>query len=303
MFLFVMDVPFTFASLPEKDWNLLVAIADATEDSREAPWYGPWYLVLRDCIFDRFCKPPFLTITYSQYPVSKDIDTYDSEDNTDADDNDTDDTQDYIRSAAPSPEAVRTPSPQTTRQTSSPQAFRGSTSEPTHTPSKFKTSRSRTKRSTRIPDFVQLLYQINVNSDGTINRPVKYQKHILLLVEIKKSSKFTTSLSFTDVFRQTDEQARHAFAISSGSDRFGVIIAIGALWLYAEYNRNHMRVSPAMSEQKDPTYIDMTPAPYESWVQRYEPFDALAGRVGYLCLETPKSKQGLLLVRQRLLEL
>ena len=52
------------------EWHLHIAITDAALDHREAPWYGPWNIILRDFIFLSFCQPPYMTITYPQFPVS-----------------------------------------------------------------------------------------------------------------------------------------------------------------------------------------------------------------------------------------
>jgi hypothetical protein len=45
------------------------------DDPREAPWYGPWNIVLQD-LFQDFCPPPFCTTTY---PHVEDIDVVDFE--------------------------------------------------------------------------------------------------------------------------------------------------------------------------------------------------------------------------------
>lgn len=283
------------------DWHLHLAIVDAATDTREAPWYGPWDLVLRNFIFEAFSQPPYITITYPQFPVSRDIDTYDPEDDKIHDGEDSDDDGDgnsptaLIRSAAPSPETIRG--------TPSPKILRRSPNEVLGAHPMFLASHSRRKRSTRIPDFVQLLYRLNINPDGTIDRPVRYSTRIILLVEIKRILEVPTLRSFNDVLPQTDQQARHAFANSPHSQLFGVIIAIGDYWTYVEYDRNHIRTSPSVSEQKDPTYMDTTPAPYESWMRDYEPFTLLAQPTGFLRLQTSLSNQGLLLVRKRLVGL
>ena len=155
-------------------------------------------------------------------------------------------------------------------------------------------------RSTRIPDFVQLLYKVKINPDDTLD---KYVKRIMLLVEIKRCADTPSAASFVGILPQTDQQARHAFATSLSTQTLGVIIAIGAFWTYIEYDRDHIRSSPSMSEQKDATYADKTPDLYESWMQEYEPFTALVAENGFLRLQTPSSDHGLRIVRQRLQEL
>ena len=66
------------ASKPSRYWTLNLAIAQARNDPREAPWYGPWNIVLQD-LFQDFCLSPFYTVTYPQFPLVKDIDVVDSE--------------------------------------------------------------------------------------------------------------------------------------------------------------------------------------------------------------------------------
>jgi len=100
-----------------------------------------------------------------------------------------------------------------------------------------------------------------------------------------------------------EENVRYAFADSPNSHMIGVIVAIGPYWTYGEYNRNHIRASPSMSEQKDATYVDESPPPNQTWMQVYQPFNSLADSHGFLRLQTPSSNQGLRLVRDRLKEL
>lgn len=70
----------TLGSKPDTYWKLYIAIAEAAADYREAPWYGPWNIVLQ-ATFKDFCVPPYFTITCPQFPVAKDIDTFDPKDN------------------------------------------------------------------------------------------------------------------------------------------------------------------------------------------------------------------------------
>jgi hypothetical protein len=59
------------------EWALHLVIAGALGDSREAPWYGAWNIVLKDILFESSCLLPLLTVTYPQFPLSKNIDTHD----------------------------------------------------------------------------------------------------------------------------------------------------------------------------------------------------------------------------------
>src|SRR5258708_26505594 len=75
------------------EWVLHLAIAEALGDSREAPWYGAWNIVLKDIIFESFCLPPLLTVTCPQFPLSKNIATRDLEDDKIVDEDDSDDSE------------------------------------------------------------------------------------------------------------------------------------------------------------------------------------------------------------------
>ena len=157
--------------------------------------------------------------------------------------------------------------------------------------------------STCIPDFAQLLYKIVINPDKTINCPVQYEKHITLLVEVKKGTYDVSLASFSKVTAQTDQQARYAFTSYPNTNAFGAIIALGSCWVYLEYDRSHCRPSPLVSDQEDTIYMDMSPPPYSTWTTFHPPFKSLAGAAGYLTLETPKSNQEFALVRRRTAEL
>ena len=71
-------MPLTLASKPPYYWALNLAILQASNDSREAPWYGPWNIVLKN-MFQDFCPAKFYTATYPQFPLVKGIDAVDSE--------------------------------------------------------------------------------------------------------------------------------------------------------------------------------------------------------------------------------
>jgi hypothetical protein len=218
------------------------------------------------------------------------------DDDDDVDDGDDDNSvqmaQSLDRSAAPSPEN-----------------FRGSRTLLPPTPPKVSPNRPPRpppkQRTTRIPDFAQLLYQIRYNDNKTIRSPIEYTSRIILLVEIKKVTVVPTMQHFVDVFYQTDLQARHAFYTSPNTDTLGVIIAVGPFWTYAEYHRADLRPSPSLSEKNDPTYDDRTPPPRRSVRKEYAPFTAHIQSTGYLSLrlETEESNKGLLIVRQRLWQL
>jgi hypothetical protein len=66
-------MPVVLTSKPPSYWALRLAIAEAREDLREAPWYGPWNIVLQD-LFHNFAPWGFFTVTYPQFPLAKEID-------------------------------------------------------------------------------------------------------------------------------------------------------------------------------------------------------------------------------------
>lgn len=281
------------------EWCLHISIAEAQSDTREAPWYGPWDIVLRDFLFSSFCKPPYFAITYPQFPVSKHIDTdnaddYDDDcdDGYDDDDNDVQMSQSPNRSAAPSPEIFRG-----SRSLLPPTPPKISPKSPPFPPPK--------QRTTRIPDFIEMLYAIELNPNGTIPIPIQYASQIILLVEIKKSTLHPSVKLFADIIHQTDHQARHAFYTSPDTNILGIIIAVGPFWRYVEYHRVDLRPSPSLSEKKDSTYGDSTPPPRVLSMKEYEPFHMHIASTGrpYLLLETEDSKMGLLIVHKRIQEL
>src|SRR5882724_11320289 len=65
-------------SKPPSYWVLCFAIAEASNDSRETVWYGPWNIILRD-LFHAFGRPGIFTVTYQQVPLVNEIDTFDSD--------------------------------------------------------------------------------------------------------------------------------------------------------------------------------------------------------------------------------
>jgi hypothetical protein len=287
-------------------WALQVAIADANADpsGREAPWYGPWNLVLQDFLFRGFGNFPYLTVTYPQYPVSN---TVDIEDGSEFDFDEpvaiyTD------RSAAPSPEVFSgsrhllplTPPKALPRQASASKSPAGSMSPPASS-SEAPIPKI---RSTRIPDFVQRLHQLKLKDDHSPCIPPIFRTRIFLIVEIKKVTVSPNAYSFLEIHRQTDIQARHVFTSASlTTDIVGVIAAFGDLWTYGEYYREDFsRPSPSPSEQRDPTYHETSLPPNNIIRRDYRPFALHLQARGLSCLllDTPDSDQGLQIVRKRL---
>jgi hypothetical protein len=95
LIIIIMAPPLTARSKTEKYWTLYFPIQSAAEDPREAPWYGPWNIVLQD-LFQGFCPVGFHTATYPQYPLVKDIDSVDQDGdlNDSSDDGKTDEEED-----------------------------------------------------------------------------------------------------------------------------------------------------------------------------------------------------------------
>ncbi|KAF8231473.1 hypothetical protein L208DRAFT_1398803 [Tricholoma matsutake] len=300
---------FTFQSKSPYQWNFHLSILNADDDTREAPWYAAWDLVLRDQIFANFCQPPYFTVTYPQFPVSRHIDTYHLADDIIDDEGGSDDDEDdgggscrmtlspfqhsqttppnrnrLLRPGAPSPEASRRPSTQLLDTPPAPWA--NNPSPPG-------------KKSTRIPDFAQLLYEVRMNSDGTVPRPIEYRiLSLSLIVEVKKCTNRPTAVSFTDILPQTDQQARRVFITFPSMRKLGVIIAIGAYWTYFEYDRDDVRPSPSRSEQKDTTFME-DPSPPSSPAQVLTSLHGVFGPDGFARLESRQSDEGLQLISRR----
>jgi hypothetical protein len=284
------------------DWQLNIAIADAAGDLREAPWYGPWNIVLVEFMFRNFCPSPFVTITYPQFPVTHDADTFnpedDSYDDDDDDDEDEDDEDDIVmRYSAPSPEVFKGSRQDLPQTPPNPDSL---PFQPLQTPpeSKSMSYKPQKKRSTRIPDFVQLIYKV-ARTANTIDDPPHFTKRILLLVEIKRKVLSFQPWSFVEVFPQTDQQARRAFAAFSDTSTIGVIIALGDCWTYREYHRNEIEASPSRSEQEDSTFVLSSP-PVMSWSRTYAPLDQFFGAEGYARLQYAKSNKALQTIREHL---
>ena len=64
-------------------WALALSIAEASQNSREAPWYGPWNMVLHDLFQGVPAAKGWFTVTYPQYPVDKYLDTAEEESDED----------------------------------------------------------------------------------------------------------------------------------------------------------------------------------------------------------------------------
>lgn len=204
---------------------------------------------------------------------------------------------DFRRSAAPSPETPKRIRP-----------FRLGLPQ---IPPKLSTESRSRRRYVRIPDFVQLFYEIHVKKDGTLDSPLVQRSGILLLVEIKDISTFVGDFQFSEVLTQTDEQAHHAFASYPKLNAFGLIVAFGDYWTYREYHRGDMRASPTLSDRLDPTFVDSKSESFSdtesnvsiSQSRHYADVDEAFGPSGFAGLQSQRSNAALLAVRNRMISL
>jgi hypothetical protein len=147
----------------------------------------------------------------------------------------------------------------------SPEVFKGFRQDLLQTPPKLSPQRCKSqkqkKRSTRIPDFAQLVFRIKIHPTNSLDDPPIHTKRIMLLVEIKRAVLNCDVWYFDSVLDQTDRQACRAFASCPEVNTLGLIVALGDCWTYREYSRENMRSSPSPSEKADPTFCE---SPFES---------------------------------------
>ena len=266
--------------------------------------------------------PPFVTVTYPQFPLTKDVNTFSPKDeNIDNDDSDSQTENKAVCSpSTPSkfPARQRNPvtppshaishhgpgEPNATLRFSapSPEVFKGFRHDLPQTPPtpSIQPLSSRPQRSIRIPDFAQLIYKLKLNTDKMLDDPPVYMKRIILLVEIKPKVDVPQRWGFLKIFRQTEQQARYAFASYPAVDTLGVIVALGDFWTYREYERENMRTSPSRSEREDSTFTLSSPAVDTSRAAIYKPLDKFFGAKGYARLQEVESDNALKAIRERI---
>ncbi|KAG5640224.1 hypothetical protein DXG03_009769 [Asterophora parasitica] len=159
------------------------------------------------------------------------------------------------------------------------------------------------KRSTRIPDFAELLMQ-----------PGNGGSRLLMVVEIKKLPRSARAHHryLNDAIDQTEEQAFHAFMSpeNEGIETIGAIVAIGKFWAYFEYDRPSVLANaPDQRSFSQQTFVpapSTSPAPSEPHVA----YRIIPEITNYYddtkqccCLGTRNSNKALLLVRKRMKEL
>ncbi|KAG6824462.1 hypothetical protein H0H92_006826 [Tricholoma furcatifolium] len=312
------------------DLEFQVALKTASASSREAPWYGIYNWILSHAVFPGIIPEdvswPTTTVTYPQYPLTTDIDTdmheeYDEDD----DDNDSDARTSLMRSSSYAEESpmdissdpaagyididvfsspLSSPSPVSPlhmRQGMAPSPESGTNSSP---PSKSDANR-RTKRSTRIPDFVQFLH---------VKQQEKVVSHLLLIVEIKKEGQFQGRYSYFDaVMKQITSQALHAFA-NSEVDIIGAIAAVGPNWKYVEYHRSQILqpdTLPDLRSMSQRTYApssspegSMSSIAVVPMYRLYQPFeDACLPTFSYCVLDSSESDAAWEVLRTRMIQI
>ena len=184
----------------------------------------------------------------------------------------------------------------------SPEVYKGFRQDLPKTPPKLSPPRlvkhKRKKCSTRIPDFVHLVFRIRVHPpNNTLVIPQAHIKRIILLAEIKRAVENCQEWFFHEVFDQTDQQAVHAFASYPEINTLGVIIALGDCWTYREYDRHNMESSPTPSERNDATYNEsdlVSPSTIVNDVQQH------FGPRGFARLQEPASEAAFIAVHKHL---
>jgi hypothetical protein len=189
----------------------------------------------------------------------------------------------------------------------SPEVFKGFREDLLKTPPKPSPTnrkvKQRKKRSTRIPDFVQLVFRIRVhNPNDTLDNPPIHLTRVLLLVEVKRAIKSCQIWNFHTVLDQTDQQARRTFATYPEVNTLGLIIALGDCWTYREYARESIRPSPTRSELEDPTFREssITSNDIPSPSRTYADVNQFFGNKGFARLQDPESDQALEAIHIRL---
>jgi hypothetical protein len=124
-------------------------------------------------------------------------------------------------------------------------------------------------------------------------------KRIILLVEIKPKVEVPRCLGFVKILHQTDQQAHHAFTSYPEVNTLGVIIALGDLWTYREYECKNMRTSPSRSEQEDSTFTLSSPLLDISRAVTYKPLDKFFRAKGYARLQEVSSDNALKVIQER----
>ncbi|KAI0063510.1 hypothetical protein BV25DRAFT_1824048 [Artomyces pyxidatus] len=270
--------------------ELNTVLSTLRNETREAPWYGPWTIVLKEKIFKGMYTGHALSSTYPQYSLVRTFDVYRPEDD-DASDTDSDEggphprrrgdvigdqpvtpmiTDDEDQAEKVTQTAfgriAQTPSPETPSITR-PRGGRAVTPSPPKsskyfdqmlivTPPNIRKAEKEHKKksSTRIPDFVQILHQLDRRNGREMDPPEGLKSRVILLVEVKPTAYFPADSVFVAAFTQTKEQARHAFAEDPNLSRVGVLLCVGRTWSYVEHTRQGLTPSPTQSERDDPSY-------------------------------------------------
>ncbi|KAI0061449.1 hypothetical protein BV25DRAFT_1916820 [Artomyces pyxidatus] len=275
--------------LVRAECELKVSIDAIGNDTREAPWYGPWNIVLRDFLFLGTHTAHAISITHPQYPVDRRVDTIDPD--ADIEVNtlaqmllSLDMRRDEDRGSLGGDTSSVTESPvivtESVAHLAKPPSF-VSSAAPTqsipilassvdmspHTPPRQpadpqKQEPTMSKCSTRIPDFAQVAHELACTGDFT-NIPLQILRtRVDLLTEVKappppryRGSHLRTGRIFLNAQMQTRQQAQWAFADDETLTVIGVLLCVGAKWTYIEYTRTDLGPVATESERKDPTWV------------------------------------------------
>ncbi|KAG1860894.1 hypothetical protein F4604DRAFT_1788753 [Suillus subluteus] len=184
---------------PNADLGLYLAISAAVNDTRqrECPWYAVWDICLNQYLFADSNTQTTACSTIPQYSL---VWTYD----VDVDDNSTPSSH----SSSPADDHMQVSPP--------PQHLQLS------------------KRSVKIPDFVQVLHRTIQPEEFP---PCFGEQRVILIVEVKPGLK-RYRFNFSGILHsQVAKQAMHAFAADPNLRSLGVILACGLYWAYYEVNR------------------------------------------------------------------
>ncbi|KAJ3543258.1 hypothetical protein NM688_g5877 [Phlebia brevispora] len=315
------------------------AIAIVSKEEREAPWYTPWLMAL-DLSMKKLHATDDHTVplTMPQYPVRRGDDT-------------------YVIPEAPYPallpQAVQaSPTPAGKAKASTVRNVEGDTQDrqagaaatasvaggitgtgadsvgegPAESSATIKyvlqSPRKPFDRTTRIPDFVEVMYwKLIINGAEFWSRGC-----IVLIIEVKPTPQIvpgtarilpTTIYSLAKATDQTTEQAQHVFEGDADRrpDMLGIITCCGPFWYYREATERSLPRFPSLEERKDGTFpspvgtlsdgesiFSRTPAVAENLLQIPSPprfLQPYATNGAYFELGTTESKAALDAIAER----
>ncbi|KAH7917223.1 hypothetical protein BV22DRAFT_1200330 [Leucogyrophana mollusca] len=243
----------------QKDLDLESAIAAASLQTKESPWYAVWVLCLKDHLFYDASTKSASCVLAPQYSLDRTFDIYDDEDGP------ADGGGDEYTPEPKKREQKRTVKPKEGTKELADNDTRTHEGKPKPTGSRRKTERSR-----RIPDFCQLLrYHLPNAARADVST------RVIMIVEIKPHlpgdiSSYDREGHMHSADFQVQEQASYGFAQDPGLDVLPVIIAFGASWKYLEIRRHEIPTTPEGSQRHDPNYHP-SPSPHSTSSVSYSP--------------------------------